>query len=177
VRSRVLIAAGAWLLGGVAATGGSLYAVAQLGQGLIEQHTKQVTVAMVNAELAQDSSARTTSPSPAVSPKVSHAATKPRSDPTHHAPPAVTYSRQYFTSDGGWAWASCGPNGAQLLSYSPANGFDIHHVEPGPSAVASVTFTDSSGGVTMKVTCSTSGAPVEQVSTFGWGGGWPHHDE
>jgi len=175
VRSRVLIAAGAWLLGAVTATGGSLYAVAQLGQGLIEQHTKQVTVAMVNAELRRDGSVRITSPSPAVSPKVSHAATKPRSDPTHHAPPAVTYSRQWFTSDGGSAWASCGPNGAHLLNWIAAQGFDIHHVQTGPSAVASVTFTDSSGGVTMKVTCSTSGAPVEQVSTFG--GGWPHHDE
>src|SRR5262249_30991795 len=154
VRSRVLIAAGAWLLGAVTATGGSLYAVAQLGQGLIEQHTKQVTVAMVNAELAQDGSARTAIPSPAVSPQVSQAATKPRSDPTHHAAPTVTSSRQWFNSEDGWAWASCGPNGAQLLSYSPANGFDIHHVETGPSAVASVTFTDSSGGVTMKVTCS-----------------------
>jgi hypothetical protein len=164
----------------VTATSGSLYAVAQLGHGLIEQHTKQVTVAMVNAELAQDGSARTTNPSlppsPAVSPKVSHPVTKPGGDPTHHAVPPVKYSRKLLTSEGGWAWATCGPAGAQLLSDSPAQGFKVFRFEPGPSTVASVTFTDSSGGVSMKVTCS-SGAPVEHVSTFGWGGGWPHHDE
>ena len=58
MRSRVLIGAGAWLLGAVAATAGSLYAVDQLGQGLLAQHTKQVSVAMVNAELAQDGASR-----------------------------------------------------------------------------------------------------------------------
>ena len=176
MRSRVLIAVGAWLLGALAATGGSLYAVAQLGHGLIEQHTKQVTVAMVNAELAQDSSAHTIGPALSLSPTVSHAATAPRSGSKHSAAPPVTYSSKVFTSDGGTASATCGPGGAQLHWEIPVNGFEVSRLEPGPSAVASVTFTNSSGGVSMKVTCSTSGVPVEQVSAFGWGGS-THHDE
>jgi len=44
------IGAGACLLGAASATAGSIYAIAQLGQGLVEQHTTQVSVAMVNAE-------------------------------------------------------------------------------------------------------------------------------
>ena len=95
MRSRVLIGAGAWLLGAVAATAGSLYAVDQLGQGLLAQHTKQVSVAMVNAELAQDGGSKpvqtpTPSQSPSPRPKASPSTHKARPAPTHSAVKPVT---------------------------------------------------------------------------------------
>jgi len=181
VGSKFLIGAGAWLLGAASATFGSLYAIAQLGQGLGGQHTTQVSVAMVNAELAKGSAAQATatapSPSPSASPTISHAAATRRSGPKHHATPPVTYSSKVLTSDGGTAEAACGSDGARLLYEIAAQGFEVDHFEPGPSAVASVTFFSSSIGVIMKVACNSAGVPVAQVSEFqptAWG---PHHDE
>jgi hypothetical protein len=50
-------------------------------------------------------------------------------------------------------------------------------VKPGPVSVASVAFSDSSGGVVMHVACGTSGLPAARTSTFQKGGGRSHHDE
>jgi hypothetical protein len=181
VGSRVLIGVGAWLLGAAAATASSLYAVAQLGQGLVEQHSSQVSVAMVNAELAQDGAPRTEnavlSPSPSASPKVSHSSARRRSGRKNAPNPPVMYASKVLTSDGGWAAAACGPDGARLLRESPALGFTISpRIVRGPGTVASVTFTDTSTGVIMKVTCS-AGVPVAQVSDFNRGGWGPHDDK
>jgi hypothetical protein len=185
VGSKVLIGVSAWLLGAVTATGGSLYAVAQLGQGIVEQHSKQVSIAMVNAELAQKTGPHGISPaasrSPAASPKASHTPATSRSGATHRAAPPVTRDASgILTTVGGWADAACSQGEASLLSAVPANNFEVdqQNLNLGPSAVASVTFADSSSGVnvTMKVTCDSSGVPVEHVSESGsWG--TQHHDE
>jgi hypothetical protein len=181
VRSRVLLGVGGWLLGAGAATAGSLYAIAQLGQGLIEQRTNQVSVAMVNAALAQDGAEPAANPqpnpSPTTSPNATHSPAKPRSRNTHQVAPPATYSSKALTSAGGWAAATCGPDGARLLYESPAQGFEVFHVVPGPSAIASVTFASSSVGVSIKVTCDTSGVPVGRVTKFQRGAWGPHHDE
>ena len=70
--------------------------------------------------------------------------------------------------------AICSSAGVKLLHTIPASGFEVDwgRFVPGPSAVASVTFTSSWIGVVLKVTCS-AGVPVEHVYS------WPlhHHDE
>src|SRR5882757_2293123 len=66
VHSRVVLAAGAWLLGVVAATGGSLAAVSLIGQSLAAPPTQQLTVSAVNHALA--SGKREPTPSPAARP-------------------------------------------------------------------------------------------------------------
>ena len=176
----MLIGAGAWLLGAVAATAGSLYAVDQLGQGLFAQRTKQVSVAMVNAELAQDGAsrpARTPKPShsPTASPKASHSPHRARPVPTHQAAKPVTRNAsKLLTSAGGTAVASCQQGGAYLLYSSPAQGYEADDVVRGPSAVASVTFTSNSRKVILRVTCTSSGVPTAHVTTKSWGGG---HDD
>ncbi|HUZ53524.1 MAG TPA: hypothetical protein VMU94_13480 [Streptosporangiaceae bacterium] len=179
MRSRLLIGASAWLLGAVSATAGSLYAVDQLGQGLFAQHTKQVSVAMVNAELAQDGASRpaqTPSPSPTATPRASHSAHKVRPATTHRAAKPVTRNAsKLLTSAGGTAVASCRQAGAYLLYWSPAQGFETHDFVRGPSSVASVTFSSNSGEVVLRVTCSSSGVPTPHVSTNSWGGA--QHDE
>src|SRR5260370_38809415 len=75
-----MLGVGAWLLGAVSATAGSLYAVDQLGKGLFEQHAGRISVAVVNAELAQANSGRLShAPAPSPSP--------PSTAPGHsHAP-------------------------------------------------------------------------------------------
>lgn len=180
MRSRVLIGAGAWLLGAISATAGSLYTVDQLAQGLFAQHTKQVSVAMVNAELAQDGASTpvrtpSASPSPKASPKASHTAHKVRPASTHQAPKPVTRNAsKLLTSSGGTVVASCQPGGAYLISWIPAQNYEVRDFVRGPSANASVTFASDSAEVVLRVTCSSSGVPVQHVTKKSWGG---RHDD
>jgi hypothetical protein len=187
VRSRILIGAGAWLLGAAMATAGSMYAVDQLGQGLIDQHSKQVTVAMVNAELALERSARTPSAGHTDSPgqKGSQAPQSPQAHQTRRAgshaptpPPTPTPSpaadaSELLISAAGTAVANCEPAGAYLVSWSPQQGFEAFHVLRGPARQAVVTFADPSGGVRMRVTCS-GDIPVAHMRKFTWGNGTRH---
>lgn len=157
---------GAWLLGAAAATTGSLYAVDQLGQGLLAQHSKQVTAAMVNAELALERPEQTP-PAVSPSPSVSHHASSHLS-----APKTDVSAGELLTSPEGWVIASCQPGGAYLMTESPQQGYEADHVIKGPSPVASVVFrasSGSSGGVIMKVTC-VDGQPEKQLTPFHWGG-------
>jgi len=187
VRSRVPVAIGAWLLGALAATGGSLLAVDQLGQGLLDQHTKQVSVAMVNAELALQNFERTSAaPAASHSPgssTSSAAASMSRADKARpvqdkrSAPPPTSDTGKLLTSAGGTAVAICENGRARLLYWSPGQGFAVSRVERGPSPVATVTFTESSGGVVMHVACGTSGVPFAHTATFHGRGEGSHHDE
>jgi len=184
VRSRILLGVGAWVLGAASATAGSLYAVDELGQSLVAQHTKQISVAMVNAELALENADRTTpgatrssSPSTSPSPSTSHPRHRPAAVLPGRARRAVQrQSGKLLTSQGGTAAASCDNGLARLLYWSPAQGFEADDVFKGPASVASVKFTDSAGGVLMRVTCTSAGSPVAHVSSLSWGGG-SRHDE
>lgn len=182
MRSRVLVGVGAWLLGAVSATVGSLYAVDQLGQGLLEQHSTQESVARVNAELAAENSERAT-PMPASSPAARLSPNAPGSAPqakrvAKHptARPGPGNSGQLLRSPDGTAMAVCEQGGARLDYWIPAQGFEAFDVVRGPLPTASVTFKNSSGGVVMKVTCSGSGTPVEHLSSLNWGGGTRHEE-
>src|SRR5260370_22842100 len=105
-----MLGVGAWLLGAVSATAGSLYAVDQLGKGLLEQHAGRISVAAVNAELAQENSGRLShapapspSPSPSTAPGHSHAPHKrAASVPTHRpAQPGPTTAGKLLSSAAG----------------------------------------------------------------------------
>jgi hypothetical protein len=185
VRSRILLGVSAWLLGAVSATAGSLYAVDQLGEGLLAQHSKEISVATVNSELALENSgkaspvttpARTTPTSPSRStPDAAHRMAGARSG--QQTPRAQPQPSKLLTSRGGTAAAACNNGLARLVYWSPAQGFEADDVSKGPARVASVTFTDNSGGggVVMRVSCTSAGVPVAHVSSLSWGGG--RHDE
>ena len=174
MRSGILIGTCAWLLGAAAATAGSLYAVNDLGQGLITQHSKQVTVAMVNAELALERSAHSShtpaAPSPSASPSVSPSVHQNSGSPSP-SPSAPPDPGELLISKDGTVVAACKPAGAYLVSWSPQQGFAADHVVRGPSQVAKVSFVSSSGGLILGVTCG-SGQPVEHIWPLKWG----HHD-
>src|SRR5258708_7889919 len=139
-----MLGIGAWLLGAVSATAGSLYAVDQLGKGLFEQHARPISVAVVNAELAPANSGRQShapapSPSPpSTAPGHSHAPRKRAAAvPTHRpAQPGPVGAGKLLTSVGGTAEATCQNGLARLLYWSPQQGFAVDHVEAGPSSVA-----------------------------------------
>lgn len=175
MRSRILLGAGAWLLGTASATAGSIIAVGQLGQGLLAPQSKPVAVAIINSELALENSERTLwSPSP--SPLSSPAPARTQGAGAHPARPSPTRNPvQLLTSPDGSAGAVCEQGGAYLAYWSPQQGFEADNVVRGPLPVARVTFRGSSGGIVMKVTCR-AGVPAEHLSDLQWGGGSGHDD-
>ena len=176
MRLRVLLGVGAWLLGAVSATAGSLYAVGQLGAGLLTEPTKQLSVAVVNADLARVRHARENSqravqpPSPSTT-RVHRHRPKPQPRPARTtstpapSPGAAPSSAAaiVLTSPDGSAAAVCEPSGAYLVYWSPEPGFEADDVVRGPAAVASVVFSNDSGGILMRVVCR-DGDPVKYLS-------------
>jgi hypothetical protein len=67
-----------------------------------------------------------------------------------------------LSSADGSVLASCQSGGAYLVYWSPDQGYTAGNVTRGPASVASVTFSNTAGGVVMRVSC-TSGTPVAHV--------------
>jgi hypothetical protein len=186
VRTRVLVGAGAWLLGAVAATGGSLLAVSVLGQGIAASPGQQLTVAMVNRALASEAAEPPTplltpSPAPTPSPSVqlggvampiTRATPEPTSAPAPAtAPPSPEPSPgTVLNSAGGTVVAVCAQAGAYLQSWSPQQGYEANGVVRGPAGTAQVSFSSSQSKVTMLVTCSRR-VPSATTHTTNYGGG------
>jgi hypothetical protein len=174
VRSRVWAGAGAWLLGVVAATGGSLPAVAMLGRGIAAPPGQQLTVAMVNRALASEA-AETPTPMPTPSPSVQlGGVTMPitRATPAPSQAPAPASQQPAGTvlsSAGGTVVAVCEQPGAYLQSWSPQQGYEANKVVRGPAGTPQVTFTSNQAKVTMHVTCWDA-APAATVHTTNRGG-------
>jgi hypothetical protein len=178
VRTRVLAGAGAWLLGAVAATGGSLLAVSMLGQGIAASPSQQLTAAMVNRALASEA-AETPAPLPTPTPSpsvqlggVAMPITRATPAPTQAQAPASPQSPAgtVLSSAGGTVVAACQPGGAYLQSWSPQQGYEASNVVRGPASSAQVSFTSGQSKVTMIITCS-GGQPAAAVHITNWGGG------
>jgi hypothetical protein len=174
VRSRILIAVGAWLLGAVTATAGSLLAVSQLGLGLASSSTsQQLTSSAVNSALAREKSEQPASASdrplhtPATVP-AGHAAHAVHPDAQRSPAAPTSPPGTLLTSTGGTVLATCQAAGAYLLTWSPQQGFEALDVVRGPAAVVSVRFASQLDSVTARVTCN-GGVPT--VSQSGWSGG------
>ena len=180
--SRILIAVGAWLLGAVTATAGSLLAVSQLRLGIAGGTSQQLTISAVNSALAAEKSEQPASaparPLRIAPPHTTHRA--PAVHAAHHTAHAVHPAAQgspaapssppgtLLTSKGGSVLATCQAAGAYLLSWSPQQGFEALDVVRGPAGVASVRFAGQADAVIMRVACS-GGVPTMSLS--GWSGG------
>jgi hypothetical protein len=168
VHSRFLIGAGAWLLGALTATTGSMIAVGALAHGLLSPQTQLLSGTPSGADLdAGGAVSPTASASASVSPSQPATPVQPSSGPGPlaggAAPPSVAPT--LLTSADGSVLASCQPAGAYLVYWSPDQGFTADDVARGPALVASVTFSNTAGGVVMRVSCS-SGSPVAHVLTI-----------
>ena len=182
VRSRLLLGVGAWLLGATSATVGSLYAVGQLGNSLLALPSTQLSVAMVNADLAHESSqqAQPLATAPPLNVKrrgalgdADHAARgkKTQTTPSQSASPQPSTSAGVLlTSPDGSADAVCGSGGAYLIDWTIQPGFEADDVVRGPAPVASVVFRGPSGGIKLRVSC-VGGVPFKRLVSVGW------HDE
>jgi hypothetical protein len=176
VRARIYIAVAAWLLGAATATGGCLLAVSLLGDGFgAGSSGQQLTAAGVNRALAaaerQSSSAPAATPSRSARtrPVTRHprkARPSPAPTPSSTPTPAqsTTPAGTPFSSQGGTVVATCESAGAYLLTWFPAQGYQVDRYVQGPAAVAFVRFESNSLVVTMDVSCQ-GGTPVSSTTT------------
>jgi eukaryotic-like serine/threonine-protein kinase len=175
VHARFLVGAGAWLLGASAATGGSLLAVSALGQSIAPAPSQQLTPAGVSNALASEKRevTRSSPPQPPVSspatPMRRHPGKRPSAPATPSPPaPSPQASTTVLTSAGGTVVAGCQASGAYLVSWSPAQGYQVQTVVRGPAATAKATFAGARKLVTMAVTCP-GGSPSEKTTIRNWG--------
>ena len=159
MRTRIVIGAGAWLVGAAAATAGSLWVVSELGQGISASPSQQSTA----AALSQAQATKAAQPSSSTSPRSQRAAagTGGTSGTKNSGGAGGTNSTAgtVLTSSGGTVVAQCAASGAFLLSWSPQQGFQASSVARGPASTARVVFSTTASTVTMAVTCP-SGVPV-----------------
>jgi hypothetical protein len=159
VHSRILLGVAAWLVGAIAATGGSLLAVSVLGQGM-DPAGEQVSVETVNRALAKEAAGGTAvMPRRSVSPSASRNAPQKSCRLAGSAPSLGTGGGTVLTSPGGTVVASCAGARAYLVSWSPQQGFGSSGVVRGPATNAQVTFTGGQITVTTVVSCD-AGAPT-----------------
>jgi hypothetical protein len=182
VRGRILITVVAWLLGAATATGGCLLAVSLLGAGFgvtgsssgHQLTTDGVAKALAVAE-RDTPSAATPSPSARARRLTRRArAARPTPSPTPTPPPTPTTAPAPaqsttpvgtpFSSQGGTVVATCESAGAHLITWSPAQGYEVDRFVQGPAAVAYVRFETNTLAVTMSITCP-NGTPVNSTTT------------
>jgi hypothetical protein len=183
VSSRFLVGLGAWLLGAVTATTGSMIAVNELAHGLLGPQTQQLGGATVSADL--DTGAGSLSPSPAAGSGGTASASRAAAKASHSASgspsaaasgaAAQSPAGSLLVSGDGSVMATCQSGGAYLLYWSPDQGFQAEDVYRGPASITSVTFRgpSPSSSIVMRVTCP-AGTPVAhlyQPSADDGGGG------
>ena len=185
MHSRIFLGVAAWLVGAIAATGGSLLAVSMLGQGMMPGGEERQSVTTVNRALAKEAAERAAvlprraiSRRRAGSPPASRVA--PPSPVARHTPPPRSPADRpsaspsspraaggtLLTSQGGTLVASCAGARAYLVSWSPQQGFGSSDVVRGPAATAQVTFIGGQLTVTMVVSCD-AGLPTATVTAVG----------
>jgi len=164
-----MIGAGAWLLGAVAATTGSMIAVTALAHGLLSPQTHLLSGAPSSADVDGGPSVNPNLPAAtaSISPSPSAVPVQPSSGqgPQAGAAAPSNVAPTLLTSADGSVLAACRAAGAYLVYWSPDQGFTADDVFRGPAPVASVTFSNTAGGVIMRVSCS-SGSPVAHVSSL-----------
>ena len=180
MRARILIAAVAWLLGAATATGGCLLAVSLLGDGfgVTGGSGQQLTASAVNKALAD--AKREPASAPSRSARARPVTRRPRGarptptptpapTPTPTPTPAqsTTPAGTTFSSQGGIVVATCEQAGADLLSWSPAQGYQVDRYVPGPAPQAFVRFGTISTAVTMTISCpgGPGSTPVNSTTT------------
>ncbi|NUO99030.1 MAG: hypothetical protein HOV96_36660 [Nonomuraea sp.] len=126
----------AWVVTAVAATGAAVAVLGLLGTGVTGTSSRVLSGPEVRAALATAT---------------------PR---TASAPPATSSPAQdkLMRTPGGTVIASCSGGQVTLRSWSPAQGYKVDGVEPGPAAEAKVEFEPEEGEeIELKITCTPAG--------------------
>jgi hypothetical protein len=175
MRGPRVTSAALWVAFAVVAVVSGWVAVQMFGSAVTPASVPVLTAGEVSARLATASPAATTRPVPATSTKQSGgpsdkpsgtSSSKPTSSPTSSSQlssaPATDIVVRTLASRGGSVVAACSSGIVRLRSWSPAVGYRVDEVDPGPDDEAEITFVSSSSEVQMKVRC-VSGVPSAET--------------
>jgi hypothetical protein len=167
MRTRIVVGAGAWLLGAAAATAGSLLVVSELGEGISAPPGQQSPVAAAEqAQASQPVAQPSATPAPRAQRSTGGKSGTSGAASTGGTGGTASTGGTVLTSSGGTVVAQCAPAGAFLLSWSPQQGFQASSVARGPATTARVVFGTTASTVTMAVSCS-GGVPVAATTVTG----------
>ncbi|MET7436279.1 hypothetical protein ACWERY_38240 [Streptomyces sp. NPDC004082] len=158
--SRTLLVLAGWTAAATAATLTGLAAVQLIGDGITgTSGSDEVTSAQIEQQL--DAARASASPRPGRTPNT--ARPTPGTAPTGRTPaPSATAVpvRKTFSTPGGTAIAACDGTTVRLLSWAPAQGYDVKSADPGPDDEhAEVKFEGPGGKVELRARCA-DGAPT-----------------
>jgi hypothetical protein len=143
------------------AAGVTLAAVSVLGSGIFGGSTQTMSQEEVDRALA----AATVSPEPG--PASSPAPADPSAaSPTTGAPEPAGSDPTVVSSAGGRVIARCTGTAAEVLSWTPAQGFRTEKVEPGPAAEVRVEFESDDRDVKVELRCE-GGTPTAEIDDDG----------
>lgn len=167
---RTILAIAGWLVAAVAATVTGLAAVQVIGAGLTDpagevrdaDEVARLAAAPATPPPGWPARSGTPDPSGAAAPTGS-AATEgfggPSTDPSPTGPTGVPESRRALPTPGGTVVAQCQGSDVLLVSWTPAQGYRVEDVDPGPDDDAELTFRGSGYKIDVEVRC-TDGQPV-----------------
>ncbi|HLU71242.1 MAG TPA: hypothetical protein VKZ82_03615 [Nonomuraea sp.] len=139
----------AWVVTAIAATGAAVAVLGLLGGGLTGTSGRVMTQEEARAALT----------------RVTATPARPPSSPVTKTPgatPSAAPETELIRTVGGTVIASCSGDEVTLRSWSPAQGYSVDSVEPGPGSKAEVEFepdADDAEDVEVKVGCA-DGRPV-----------------
>jgi hypothetical protein len=157
---RALAVAG-WLVTVALAAGVTLAAVSVLGSGIFAGSTQTMSQAEVDRALA----AVTVSPEPGTAGSPAPTGTSAPS-PTTDPPEPAGSDPTVVSSAGGRVIARCTGSEAEVLSWTPAQGFRTDKVERGPAAEVRVEFESDDRDVKVELRCE-DGRPTAEVDDDG----------
>ena len=161
---------GGWLLATAAATAIGILAVTAIGSGIAGTGTQPLSAEQVERQLSagpESPDVAPTSPTTAAPTRTPSTATASTGSPSPGRSPSVGPSigaEKVIGSVGGSVVARCVDDRAELLSWSPAQGYQVDDLHRGPATTAGIQFESDDLEVNVLVTCA-GGVPTGHIST------------
>ncbi|MEU7942570.1 hypothetical protein [Microbispora bryophytorum] len=155
MHSRLVLAVAGWLLAAALAIGTGVAVLGLLGRPLTGPAERPMTAEEIRLALARDTPVPP-SPAPADAAPVDVSGGQ-----TPGAVPAT--GRRLISTGAGSLIARCDRGLVRLQSWTPAQGFEVDDVDPGPDDRARVKFESDESGLEIEVRCA-GGMPVPRIS-------------
>ncbi|MEV4300465.1 hypothetical protein [Microbispora rosea] len=155
MNSRLLLAAAGWLLAAALATATGVAVLGLLGRPLTGAAERPMTAEEVRLALARDTTRDTVRDTAGPAPVGSSGGRTPG------AAPAT--GRRLVSTSAGTVIARCDGGLVRLQSWTPAQGFEVDDVDPGPDDRARVKFESDEDRLEVEVRCS-GGVPVPRIT-------------
>jgi hypothetical protein len=157
VNSRLVLAVAGWLLAAALATGTGVAVLGLLGRPLTGPAERPMTAEEIRLALARD----TPGPPSSASTPAGAAPVDPSGGETPSAAPAT--GRRLVSTAAGSLIARCDGGLVRLQSWTPAQGFEVDDVDPGPDDRARVKFESDEDRLEIEVRCA-GGVPVPRIT-------------